>query len=231
MATPKIALLAGASGLVGSLLLDELLATSEYSRVYALSRRPLHREHPRLANRVVRFEQLAAELKGLAADDAFCCLGTTIAKAGSKTEFRRVDVDLVLGFARVAHAAKVARFVVVTSVGADAAAKNFYLRTKGELEVALPAIGFQSLDIIQPGPLIGWRREMRPKDLALSVFMPIGNLALIGKREVYRGIAAKTVARAMLGATRTGRRGTYRYTYQGIQQLAQIPPKPEFRNS
>ena len=67
MATPKIALLAGASGLVGSLLLDELLATPEYSRVYALSRRPLHREHPRLANRVVRFEQLAVELKGLAA--------------------------------------------------------------------------------------------------------------------------------------------------------------------
>mgnify|MGYP006341190141 CR=1 FL=1 len=102
MATPKIALLAGASGLVGSLLLDELLATPEYSRVYALSRRPLHREHPRLANRVVRFEQLAVELKGLAADDAFCCLGTTIAKAGSKTEFRRVDVaDTVPGAKRL----------------------------------------------------------------------------------------------------------------------------------
>ena len=229
MTTPKIALIAGASGLVGSLLLDELLAAPEYSRVFALSRRPLQREHPRLANRVVRFEQLAAELKGLTAHDAFCCLGTTIAKAGSQAAFRQVDVDLVVNFARVAHAAKVTRFVVVTSVGAEIAAKNFYLRTKGEVEQALSTVGFQSLDIMQPGPLLGWRREMRPKDLALTTFMPLANLFLFGAREQYRGIAANVVARAMLGATRTGRRGVYRYGYQGLQQLAELPPKAEFR--
>ncbi|HRX89872.1 MAG TPA: NAD(P)H-binding protein [Steroidobacteraceae bacterium] len=229
MPNPKVALLAGTTGLVGNLLLEELLAAPEYSRVYALSRRPVQREHPRLANRVVRFEQLAAELKGLVADDAFCCLGTTIAKAGSEAEFHKTDVDLVLSFARVAQAAKVSRFVVVTSAGADPAAKNFYLRTKGELEAALPAVGFQSLDIMQPGPLLGWRREMRPKDLALSMFTPLVNPFLFGSREIYRGVSAKIVARAMLGATRTGRRGTYRYTYRGLRQLAELQPKVEYR--
>lgn len=221
MGDTKIALLAGCTGLIGGHLLDVLLEAPDYSRVFAITRRPMNREHSRLANRTVNFDRVETDLKGLIAQDAFCCLGTTIAAAGSEAAFRKVDLDYVIAFARAAKAAQVRRFVVVSSVGADAASQNFYLRTKGELEQALPTVGFESLDIIQPGLLLGWRREMRPVELAWRVLMPIGNLFLFGEREVYRGIAAQTVARGMLGAARSGRRGVYRYTYRGIRQLAE----------
>ncbi len=221
----RVALLAGATGLVGGHLLKELLAAPDYGRVYALTRRPFNWEHPKLANRVVQFDRLADQLRGLVVHDAFCCLGTTIAAAGSQAEFRKFDLEQILGYARAAKAAQAQRFVIVSSVGADAASKNFYLRVKGELENALPAVGFTSLDILQPGLLLGWRREMRPVELAWRILMPVGNLFLVGSREPFRGIAAQKVALAMLGAARSGRRGVYRYTYRGILQLAQSRPR------
>jgi uncharacterized protein YbjT (DUF2867 family) len=221
MADTKVALVAGATGLVGGYLLDALLAAPEYSRVYAVTRRPFNREHSRLANRIVQFDRIEADLKGLVAQDAFCCLGTTIAAAGSEAQFRKVDVDYVLAFARAARAAQVQRFVVVSSVGADPQQKNFYMRTKGELEAELAKVGFVSLDIMQPGLLLGWRSEMRPVEMLWRALMPIGNLFLVGAREAYRGIAAPKVAAAMLGAARSGRRGVYRYTYRGLLQLAE----------
>ncbi len=225
MADTKVALLAGTTGLVGGFLLEALLNAPEYSRVYAITRRPTTREHPRLANRIVNFDRIETDLKGLAAQDAFCCLGTTIAVAGSEAAFRQVDIDYVMAFARAAKNAGVARFVVVTSVGADPASKNFYLRTKGELETLLSRAGFQSLDIIQPGLLLGWRSQMRPVEMLWRLLMPVGNLFMFGEREAYRGVAAQKVAQAMLGAARSGRRGVYRYTYRGILQLAELRPR------
>jgi uncharacterized protein YbjT (DUF2867 family) len=220
----KVALLAGASGFVGGFALDALLDAPDISRVFAVTRRPLGREHPRLANRIVQFERIEAQLQGLNCHAAFCCLGTTIRRAGSETAFRNVDVDCVLAFARAAKAAQAQRFVVVSSVGADAASKNFYLRTKGEMESALGALGFQSLDILQPGVLLGPRSEMRPLELAARVFMPLVNPFLTGPREAYRGIPARVVAAAMVGAMRSSRRGLQRYTHAGIGQLARFKP-------
>jgi uncharacterized protein YbjT (DUF2867 family) len=220
----KVALLAGASGFVGNLALDVLLDSPDFSRVYAVTRRPLGREHPRLANRIVQFEQIESQLKGLTCQVALCSLGTTIRQAGSQQAFREVDVDTVLAFARTAKAAQVQRFVLVSSVGADPGSKNFYLRTKGEVEQELATFGFPSLDILQPSLLLGWRGEIRPLELAASIVMPLVNPFLVGKREPYRGIPARTVAAAMAGVTRSGRRGVNRYTYSAIQALSRIKP-------
>src|SRR5262245_55547059 len=133
MADPelKVALLAGATGLVGSHLLTALLAAPDFGRIQAISRRPLTQEHPRLANRIVQFDKLEAQLKGVTCHVAFCCLGTTIRQAGSEAAFRKVDVDCVLAFARAARAAQARRFVFVSSVGASPQSKHFYLRVKG----------------------------------------------------------------------------------------------------
>lgn len=221
---PKVALLAGASGLVGSHLLEALLEAPDFGRVYAVSRRPLTREHPRLANRIVQFDRLEAQLKGTLCHVAFCCLGTTQRQAGSERAFRTVDVDYVLAFARAARAAQAQRFVFVSSVGASPQSKHFYLRVKGEVEQALTGVGFPSLDIVQPGALIGWRREPRPLELAAMVFMPLVNPFLTGPREPYRAISARTVAAAMIGAARSGRRGVYRYPYANIRALARSKP-------
>jgi uncharacterized protein YbjT (DUF2867 family) len=220
----KIALLAGATGLVGNLTLDALLDSSDIGRVFAVTRRPLGREHPRLANRIVQFEQIESQLKGLTCHVALCCLGTTIRQAGSEQAFRQVDVDAVLAFARTAKAARAQRFVVMSSAGADPKSKNFYLRTKGEMEEAVMGVGFPSLDILQPGVLLGWRGEIRPLEIAAVAVMPLVNPFLTGKRQPFRGIPARTVAAAMVGVTRSGRRGAQRYTYSAIQALSRIKP-------
>jgi uncharacterized protein YbjT (DUF2867 family) len=160
---PKVALLAGASGFVGGYVLENLLDSPDFTRVLAVSRRPLGREHPRLANRIVQFDKLEAQLKGIQCHVAICCLGTTRARAGSEQAFRAVDHDLVLSFARAAKAAQAQRFIVITSAGADPGSKHFYLRVKGDVEQGLERIGFAALDMLQPGPLLGWRRgEVRP---------------------------------------------------------------------
>ena len=228
----KIVLLAGASGLTGTRTLDALLDAPDFARVLAVSRRPLGREHSRLANRIVPFAQMETQLKGVTAEAALCCLGTTIRQAGSQAAFRAVDLDCVLTFARTARAAGAKRFVVISAAGANPASKNFYLRTKGEMEQQLEALGFESLDILQPSLILGWRKEMRPLELLAGAFMPLLNPLLAGKYAAWRGISATTIGKAMLGATRSGRRGVQRYTYPGIEALARAtfarprPPPP-----
>jgi len=219
-AQSKVALLAGATGLVGGQLLDLLLEAGDFSRVVAVTRRPLACEHPRLANRTVQFDKIDSQFTHFTCHTAFCCLGTTIRAAGSEQAFRRVDVDHVLGVARVAQAADVQRFIVVSAVGADPHSGNFYLRTKGEMEEALAQMKFAALHILQPSVLLGWRHEVRPLELAATVLMPLLNPLLVGSYVVYRGISASTVARAMLGAARSGRRGTNRHGYTAIRTLA-----------
>jgi uncharacterized protein YbjT (DUF2867 family) len=219
-----VALLAGASGLVGGYVLDALLDAPDFTRVFAVTRRPLGREHSRLANRIVQFDKLETQLKGQTCHVAFCCLGTTLKQARSEKAFRQVDLDYVLAFARAARAAQAQRFVIVSAGGADPNSKHFYLRVKGEMEQALEALKFPSLDIMQPGPLLGFRRDIRPRELAATLFMPLVNPLLTGTRLTYRGISASTVAAAMLGAARSGRRGTYRYTYPALRALAEMKP-------
>jgi uncharacterized protein YbjT (DUF2867 family) len=218
----KVALVAGATGLVGGYLLKGLLDAPDYTRVFALTRRPLGREHSKLANRIVVFSRLAEQLKGLAANDAYCCIGTTIAEAGSQEAFREADVDAVLLFAKAARAAGATRFIVVSSVGADSGSKKFYLRTKGEMEETVTDLGFPSVDILQPSLLLGPRKALRPLEITGRIFAPLINPLLTGAREAYRAIPAEVVARAMLGAARGGRRGVSRYTYGGIRQLSQL---------
>jgi uncharacterized protein YbjT (DUF2867 family) len=218
-AQSKVALLAGATGLVGTTLLDILLESDDFSRVVAVTRRPLAREHPRLANRTVQFDKLASQFAGFSCHSVFCCLGTTIRAAGSEEGFRKVDVDYVLALARVAQAAQAQRFIVLSSVGADAHSKNFYLRTKGEMEEALVKMNLTALDILQPSVLLGWRGELRPLELAATLLMPLVNPLLVGTYAIYRGIPVRTLALAMLGASRSARRGVNRYSYAGILAL------------
>ena len=218
----KIVLLAGATGLVGTHALDALLDASDIGRVFAITRRPLGREHPMLANRIVQFDKIESQLKGLTCHVAVCCLGTTRRQAGSPEEFRRVDFDYVIAFARVAKEAQAKRFIVVSSVGADAQSDNFYLRTKGEMENAVAAVGFTSTEILQPGLLMGLRSQMRPLELGAMAVMPLVNPFLRGPREAFRSISVKTVGAAIVGATRVARIGVTRYTYSGIQALTRL---------
>jgi uncharacterized protein YbjT (DUF2867 family) len=220
-----VALLAGASGFVGARVLDALLDAPEVTRVFAVTRRPLGRDHPRLANRIVQFDRLERQLAGLKCQVAFCCLGARSGEREQEEAIRRIDLGYTLAFARAAKAAGAARFVVVSAAGAGVGEKTGYLRAKGELEDMLGGIGFGALDILQPAIVLGWPREMRAMDLVRQAIMPLVNPLLVGPRAVHRGIPVGTAAAAMLGTLRSGRRGAQRYTYAGICALAQLKPR------
>jgi len=195
----RTALVAGASGLVGGLLLDALLESPQYREVCSLGRRPVSKQHPRLTQRTVDFARLEGEPLP-AADDAFCCLGTTIKKAGSQEAFRAVDHDAVLAFGKAARKAGARRFLVVTALGADPRSRVFYNRVKGEAEEALKAVGFETLVILRPSLLLGDRAESRPGErAAIVVSKALGPLL---RPFGGRPIEAHTVARAMLALAR-----------------------------
>ena len=192
------ALIAGASGLVGSCLLQQLLAAPEYDRVIALGRRPLEVAHPKLVPVLADFAALEKVTADLSCTDAYCCLGTTIRAAGSRENFRAVDHAAVLAFAWAARRNGARRFFVVSSLGADASSRFFYNRVKGETEEALAVLGFPTLGIFRPSLLLGPRREFRLGERISAVIMWLAEPLLLGRLRPYRAIRADVVARAML---------------------------------
>jgi uncharacterized protein YbjT (DUF2867 family) len=192
------ALIAGASGLVGGLLLRQLLDAPEYDRVIALVRRPLAVAHPKLGQVVADFSALDRVAADLSCDDAFCCLGTTIGQAGSRAAFRAVDHAAVLAFAWAARRNGARRFFVISSPGADARSRIFYTRVKGEMEEALPVLGFSTLAIFRPSLLLGRRAQPRWGERLGAVLLWLVDPLLLGGWRQYRAIRAEVVARAML---------------------------------
>ena len=205
--------------MVGAFCLRDLLQDPAYSSVVALVRRELPGAHdPRLRQKVVDFEKLgAADFAG--ATDVFCALGTTIRTAGTQEAFRRVDLDYPLAAARLGKQAEAQQFLLVSSVGADPVSKNFYLRTKGELEQELRKLELPALHIFHPGLLLGVREERRPGERFAQKIAPALNLTLFGPLRRYRSIAAETVAKAMVAAANQEERGTWVYEYDDMVSL------------
>ena len=216
----KTAVLLGASGLVGGYCLQTLLADSRYARIVLLGRRELvAARHPRLAQKVVDFDALAqADFAGT--DEVFCALGTTMRKAGSQQGFLRVDVDYPLSAARLSRQAGAKQFLLVSSVGADAAAKNFYLKTKGQLEQEIGKLGFKALHVFRPSLLLGKREEFRLGERIAMATLPLLNFAMAGRLRRYRAIPAASVGKAMVAAARQEKSGMFVYEYEAIRKLA-----------
>ncbi|MDA8107823.1 MAG: NAD(P)H-binding protein [Betaproteobacteria bacterium] len=192
------ALLAGASGLVGSFLLERLLASDLYSHVDAWVRHELPREHPKLHVEVIDFERLAE--RRVAAEDVYCCLGTTIRQAGSKDAFRRVDFDYPLALARAAAHDGARRFFVVSALGADPRSALLYSRMKGEMEEAVRRAGVPKIYVFRPSLLDGPRREFRLGERLAQLAGNAVSPLLLGRLARYRPIHADAVAAAMLAA-------------------------------
>jgi uncharacterized protein YbjT (DUF2867 family) len=218
--TAKTAVLLGASGLVGGYCLQTLLADPGYARILLLVRRELVAvRHPRLTQKTVDFDSLTqSDFAG--ANDVFCALGTTIRKAGSQPAFRHVDVDFPLSAARLSRQAGAKQFLLVSSVGADAGTKNFYLRTKGELEGAIGKLGFNALHIFRPSLLLGKREEFRLGERIAMATLPLLNFVMVGRTRRYRAISAAVVGKAMVAAAQRERSGTFVYEYEEIRTLA-----------
>ena len=217
--SPRSALIAGATGLVGRHCLDALLAFPLYGQITALVRRPLARRDRRLVERVIDFDQIA-DLDPVHARDAFCALGTTIAIAGSRKAFAAVDLEHVTAFARFARRGGARRLVLVSSIGANPDASNFYLRVKGQAERAVAAIGFDQLDILRPGLLLGARSESRPGEAVAQRVMPAVAFLLMGRLRKYRPIPAGVVGAAMVGTAIAEHSGVRVFDYDLIRSMA-----------
>lgn len=224
-------LMIGATGLVGGLALPGLAAraAAEGGAVFVVGRRvpePLPDAVQALAgafdeSRVSRWLGTALKTRNQRLEVFVSCLGTTFKQAGSRAAFRAVDFDLVRQMADVARHFGANQAVVVTSVGADPDSANFYLQTKGELEIELAGLGFRRCDFLQPGLLIGDRGG--PARLAEGLgqrVLPMLNPLLLGRLSQYRSIAARSVAGAVINSCGRREAGLYRHTYESIMALA-----------
>ncbi len=158
---PMIAIVAGATGLVGSELVKALLTDSDFTRIIVYSRKPLTLSDERLTVIQGELGELSSHRDELKGDVYFSCLGTTIKTAGSQENFRKVDFHSVVSFGRVAFSHKAKKLIVVSASGANSQSKIFYSKVKGETEKSLKDIGLSSLVLLRPGLLIGQRDEKR----------------------------------------------------------------------
>ena len=194
----KTALVFGATGLTGKYLLNELLGRKEYDKVRVFVRKRLKLSHPALE--IIHFEteqldEIKAMIKG---DDLYCCVGTTIKKAGSQKKFREVDYELPVKLAQIAVENKIACMAVISSLGADMHKHNFYLRTKGEMEEKILTMHIGRVVLARPSMLLGPREESRPAERIGQVAVHLLKPLLRGKLEKYQGIHVEVLARAMV---------------------------------
>ena len=188
----KKALVIGASGLIGTQLIKLLIADGGYT-IIALVRKKLPLQNDKLNQIQFDFDDTKMSIPQV--DEVFCCLGTTIKVAGSKTQFYKVDFEYVLTIAKAGFENGAKKMAMVSSMGADKNSTFFYNRTKGEIEAAVTKIGYQSLYIFRPSILLGKRTEFRFGELIGKAVMTFFSFAIPKK---YKPIEASTVAAAMI---------------------------------
>ena len=190
----------GSTGLIGKHLLT-YLGEKDLS-VIAITRRSIKDIPKNASPMIIDFDEFLDQGHLPGCERIYICLGTTIKKAGSQESFKKVDLDYCLGFAKKARESGATKISLVTSVGANADSKNFYLETKGKLENEIKAMGFDSVNIFQPGLLLGNRDEIRPLEFLGQYGSFLLNMFLFGSLKKYRSIQASKVANAMANSTK-----------------------------
>lgn len=213
------AIIAGASGLIGSNLLQLLLQHPAYTEVLILVRKKLDVHHQKLTQLVVNFNELEKQ-QPLNGDVFFSCLGTTNSKTPDKKIYYKIDHDYPVQLAQLAAANGVKQYHLVSSVGADVASSTFYLKTKGETERDVQSAGVDSLHIYRPSFLIGNRPDARIGEKIAGAVLAVLNPLLMGSLRKYKSIAALDVARAMLNQSLQNPEGVYIYPSDKIRELA-----------
>ncbi|MEI3798686.1 MULTISPECIES: oxidoreductase [unclassified Chitinophaga] len=217
----KTAIVIGATGLTGTHLVAALLHDPAFSKVKVLVRRPWAHARPKLESIIVDFEDEESLATALHGDILFCCIGTTIKKAGSQERFRAVDYDIPVKCARIAKEQGITQFLLMSSVSANPNSRNFYLRTKGATEEAIQKVGFHSVNIFRPSVLIGQRKEFRFGEWIGRYLIQLFYFLLQGRWKKYRGIKAATVANAMIIAAKENDEGVSIYESDAIQSMGE----------
>jgi uncharacterized protein YbjT (DUF2867 family) len=216
----KKAIIAGASGLIGSKLLNILLQLPGYDEVLILVRKELPIQHKKLVQLVVDFESLGEYAGSITGHALFCCLGSTQKKTPDLRIYRKVDHDYPLKLAQLAKQNKVDQYHLVSALGANSKSANFYTKMKGETEEAIQHVGLNCLHIYQPSFLTGDRKEHRLAERIVTPLMKVINPLLIGSLKKYRSIPAETVAMAMYNQSLQKQEDVFIHTSDKIKLLA-----------
>jgi uncharacterized protein YbjT (DUF2867 family) len=202
----KTALLAGATGLIGSQLLELLINNDRYGKIIAISRKPLELAHPKVQNVITDFSSLELHKEQFRANDIFCCLGTTMRQAKTREAFRQVDLEYPVSLAKIGFELGAQCYLMVSALGANKNSSVFYNRVKGETEEIVLNIGFERVHILRPSLLLGPRKEQRTgENTAKQAYRIFG--FLIPKK--YKAVESSGVARAMVQFAGTGTRGNF----------------------
>jgi uncharacterized protein YbjT (DUF2867 family) len=218
----QTAVVIGATGLIGSHVVEELLNDETFNKVRVLVRKPYLITHPKLEIKMADFNNVNDYGPKMEDGDCiFCCIGTTQQKmSGNKEAYRKVDYDIAVNAARAGWIQGFKKYLLVSSIGANAGSSNFYLNLKGEIERDLASISFQSIHIFRPSMLLGKRNEFRFGELAGKGLMKPLSFLLVGPLRKFKPIQALDVAKAMVAAAKKNMTGTHIYTYDEIKNIA-----------
>ncbi|SFA77019.1 MULTISPECIES: oxidoreductase [unclassified Bacillus (in: firmicutes)] len=214
----RSALVLGANGLVGGKLLEQLLKDDKYEKVTYLGRKEVNK-HPKLTQILLNLDKLDHFHSEFQVNDVYCCLGTTIKKAGSQGAFTKVDYEYPLKAAQLAKAGNADQYLIISAMGANPTSRIFYNRVKGKVEEELKKLNMNGLHIFRPSLLLGKREEFRfGEKMAEWLFKPISNVRLAFLRK-YGPIEAETVAIAMKRIALKADKGIHIYESEQIKNI------------
>jgi uncharacterized protein YbjT (DUF2867 family) len=205
----KTAIILGATGLTGTELLKQLLNDDHYQKIILFSRKSTNIKNSKLTEHITDFDQLHKIEHLIIGDIIFCCLGTTIKTAGSKTAFRKVDFNYISDFALLAKQNGLNQFYLQSSIGADSKSNNYYLKIKGETENAIKKLNFESFTIFRPSMLLGNRIEFRFGETLAKLAMRFLSFLFVGRLKLYKAIDAKQVAKVMIYESKLNKVGYF----------------------
>lgn len=214
----KTAIIIGATGLVGTQLVNLLLYDKRFDKIIVFGRRSLGVDHEKLKEHIINFDSPEEWQDLVKGDVFFSTLGTTIKQAKSKENQYKIDHTYQYNFAKAAAQNKVPVYVLVSAPNANADSKIFYTRIKGELERDIKKLTFESITILQPGLLHGDRNEKRiGESIAYNILKVLNNIGLARR---YRPIHGKIVAKAMINTGHEANKGINTYTLNDVFRLA-----------
>lgn len=194
----KSAIILGASGLTGGLLLDELLSDTEFKEVTLFSRSSVNKKHPKLTEHLVDLFELKNHASSFNADVVFCCIGTTKKKTPNQERYHKIDFGIPVTAAQLCKQNDIPSFLVISAMGANKSSAIFYNKTKGEMEEAVLEAGIEQTHILRPALITGNREESRRGErFAQFLFKGIDWL-MIGPLKKYRSVPAIKIAKAMI---------------------------------
>lgn len=216
------AVVLGASGLTGQLVVQELLNNKDFKTVRVLVRNPINIMHPKLQECIVDFnDKKDFALKMGEGDVIFSCIGTTQKQVnGDKILYEKIDHDIPVNAAEIGIGHHFKKFLVISAVGANEKSSNFYLSLKGKTESSLKEFPFESISIFQPSLLNGRRKERRFKEKLAETIMDLISFLFVGPFQKYHAIGANTVAKAMVYESKQNKTGIQYYTYEQMMDMA-----------